>query len=93
MMGFIGPLRHGEAVLGFILELEEKYGFEMKDTELDEIWNKHFDIFEVNWKPEYMEKELKRLQEHFKTLSADDYHYDTYQDEIKRIENWLNKKQ
>ena len=76
----IGPLQPCEAMLGFFMDIEEKYNIEIKDVEADELWDNWFgDKYEVTWKRSY-------IQDFYDSIKNDQPRYATWTRWAKR---WL----
>ena len=53
---FQAPMSFDEELLVLLLDIEEKYGIEIKDTEVEELIGDTFDIYDIKWKRSYIEE-------------------------------------
>ena len=56
-LGLFGePIDFGWAQILLLLKIEEKYGIEIKDDDVDDLIGDIFDDFEITWKRSYIER-------------------------------------
>ena len=53
---FQAPMDFGMSIIDILLNIEEKYGIEIKDTEVEELIGDTFDIYDIKWKRSYIEE-------------------------------------
>ena len=53
---FEAPRDFGMSLIVLLMNVEEKYGIEIKDVEVDDLIGDLFDIYDVKWKRSYIEE-------------------------------------
>jgi len=53
---FQAPMDFGMSIIDILLNIEEKYDIEIKDTEVEELIGDTFDIYDIKWKRSYIEE-------------------------------------
>ena len=53
---FQAPMSFGEELIILLLDIEEKYGIEIKDSEAEELFKDRFNDFDIKWKPSYIKE-------------------------------------
>ena len=53
---FQAPMNFGMSIIEILINVEEKYGIEIKDVEVEELIGDTFDIYDIKWKRSYIEE-------------------------------------
>ena len=53
---FQAPMSFDEELIILLLDIEEKYGIEIKDSEAEELFKDRFNDFDIKWKPSYIKE-------------------------------------
>ena len=63
---FQEPTDFGFEIIDLLIDIEEKYGIEIQDVDVEELVNDRFEIFDIKWKPSY-------IKEFRDTTTSDDW--------------------